>query len=54
VVVVVAMEVVTLTATVRIATPEVDRLCGLVVTVPGYRSISPVSIPGATRLSEKQ
>jgi hypothetical protein len=27
--------------------------CGLVVTVPGYRSRGPVSIPGATRSSEK-
>jgi hypothetical protein len=30
-----------------------DRLCGLVVRVPGYRSIGPGSIPGATRFSEK-
>jgi hypothetical protein len=29
------------------------RLCGLVVTVPGYRSRGPGSIPGATRFSEK-
>jgi hypothetical protein len=29
------------------------RLCGLVVRVPGYRSRGPVSIPGATRFSEK-
>jgi hypothetical protein len=29
-----------------------DRLCGLVVRVPGYRSRGPVSIPGATRFSE--
>jgi hypothetical protein len=26
-----------------------DRLCGLVVRVPGYRSGSPCSIPGTTR-----
>jgi hypothetical protein len=26
-----------------------DRLCGLVVRVPGYRSRGPGSIPGATR-----
>jgi hypothetical protein len=26
-----------------------DRLCGLVVRVPGYRSIGPGKIPGATR-----
>jgi hypothetical protein len=31
-----------------------DLLCGLVVRVPGYRSRSPGSIPGATRFSEKQ
>jgi hypothetical protein len=31
----------------------VYRLCGLVVTVPGYRSRDPCSIPGATRFSEK-
>jgi hypothetical protein len=30
-----------------------DRLCGLVVTVPGYKSRGPGSIPGATRFSEK-
>jgi hypothetical protein len=30
-----------------------DRLCGLVVRVPGYRSRGPSSIPGATRFSEK-
>jgi hypothetical protein len=28
-------------------------LCGLVVRVPGYRSRSPCSIPGATRFSVK-
>jgi hypothetical protein len=32
---------------------EVDRLCGLVVRVPGYISRGPGSIPGATRFSEK-
>jgi hypothetical protein len=31
-----------------------DRLCGLVVRVPGYRSRDPGSIPGTTRFSEKQ
>jgi hypothetical protein len=31
----------------------VDRLCGLLVRVPGYRSRGPGSIPGATRFSEK-
>jgi hypothetical protein len=30
-----------------------DRLCGLGVRVPGYRSRGPGSIPGATRFSEK-
>jgi hypothetical protein len=30
-----------------------DGLCGLVVSVPGYRSRGPGSIPGATRFSEK-
>jgi hypothetical protein len=30
-----------------------DHLCGLVVRVPGYRSRSPGSTPGATRFSEK-
>jgi hypothetical protein len=30
-----------------------DRLCGLVVRVPGYRSRGPGSIPVATRFSEK-
>jgi hypothetical protein len=29
-----------------------DRLCGLVIRVPGYRSKGPGSIPGATRFSE--
>jgi hypothetical protein len=27
----------------------IDRLCGLVVRVPGYRSRGPGPIPGATR-----
>jgi hypothetical protein len=31
---------------------KVDRLCGLVVRVPGYRSRGPGSISGATRFSE--
>jgi hypothetical protein len=31
---------------------SLNRLCGLVVRVPGYRSIGPVSIPGTTRFSE--
>jgi hypothetical protein len=30
-----------------------DRLCGLVVRVPGYRFRGPDSIPGGTRFSEK-
>jgi hypothetical protein len=30
-----------------------DRLCGLVVRVPGYRPRGPGSIPRATRFSEK-
>jgi hypothetical protein len=30
-----------------------DRLCSLVVTVLGYRSKDPVSIPCTTRFSEK-
>jgi hypothetical protein len=28
---------------------ELDRLCGLVVRVLGYRSVGPGSIPGTTR-----
>jgi hypothetical protein len=32
---------------------EIDRLCGLVNRVPGYRSRGPSSIPGATRFSGK-
>jgi hypothetical protein len=31
----------------------IDRLCGLVVRLPGYRSRVPASIPGATRFSEE-
>jgi hypothetical protein len=31
----------------------IDRLCGLVVRVLGYRSRGPGSIAGATRFSEK-
>jgi hypothetical protein len=30
-----------------------DRLCGLVVRVPGYRSRGPSSVPDTTRFSEK-
>jgi hypothetical protein len=30
-----------------------DRLCGLVVGVPGYRFRGPGAIPGSTRFSEK-
>jgi hypothetical protein len=32
---------------------ELDRLRGVVVRVPGYRSVVPASIPGATIFSEK-
>jgi hypothetical protein len=32
---------------------KVDRLCGLVVRIPGYRSGGSGSIPGNTRFSEK-
>jgi hypothetical protein len=32
---------------------KVDRLCGLVLRVPGYRSRGPGSIPGVTTFSEK-
>jgi hypothetical protein len=31
----------------------IDRLCGLGVSVPGYRSRGLGSIPGATKFSEK-
>jgi hypothetical protein len=33
--------------------PGGDRLCGLVVRVPGYRSRGSGSVPGATKFSEK-
>jgi hypothetical protein len=33
---------------------DVDRLCGLVVKVPGYRSRGPGSTAGTTRFSEKE
>jgi hypothetical protein len=36
-----------------VCVPLQDRLCGLVVGVPGYRLRVPGSIPGATRFSEK-
>jgi hypothetical protein len=32
---------------------KTDRLCGLVVRVPAYRSGGPGSIPAATRFAEK-
>jgi hypothetical protein len=32
---------------------KIYRLCGLLVSVPGYRSRDPGSIPGATKFSEK-
>jgi hypothetical protein len=32
---------------------KADRLCGLVVRVPGYSFRGPSSIPGANRYSEK-
>jgi hypothetical protein len=31
----------------------IDRLCGLVVRVPGYRSRGSESLPGASSFSEK-
>jgi hypothetical protein len=34
--------------------PIIDRLCGLVVRVLGYRFGGPGSIPGTTRFSEKK
>jgi hypothetical protein len=34
------------------SSPNIDRLCGLVVRVLGYRSGGPGSIPGTTRFSE--
>jgi hypothetical protein len=33
---------------------RIDRLCGLVVRIPGYRSTGPGSIPGATRFPGKK
>jgi hypothetical protein len=33
---------------------NIDRLCGLVVRVLGYRSGGPGSIPGTTRFSGKK
>jgi hypothetical protein len=38
---------------IAILEPMFDRLCGLVVKVPGYRSTGPGSILGAIRFSEK-
>jgi hypothetical protein len=39
---------------IEIHSSAVDRLCGLVVRVPGYRFRAPGSIPGGTtRISEK-
>jgi hypothetical protein len=38
----------------RASHTKTDRLCGLVVRVPGYRSRGPGSIFGAIRFSEKQ
>jgi hypothetical protein len=32
---------------------SVDRLCGLVVRIPGYKSGGPGYIPGSTRFFEK-
>jgi hypothetical protein len=32
---------------------KVDRLCGVVARVPGYRFRGPGSIPGVTKFSEK-
>jgi ubiquitin-conjugating enzyme E2 Q len=37
----------------KIVIRHVDRLCGLVVSVPGHRSIGPGFDSGATRFSEK-
>jgi hypothetical protein len=39
--------------TLRLYISGFDRLCGLVVRVSGFRSRGPVTIPGATRFSEK-
>jgi hypothetical protein len=38
---------------VSVRVPSVLPFCGLVVSVPGYRSRGPGSIPGATRFPEK-
>jgi hypothetical protein len=38
---------------IMLCSPVSDRLYGLVVRVPGYRSEGPGSIPGITRFSEK-
>jgi hypothetical protein len=42
------------TVTLLLSAVYCDRLCGLLVRVPGYRSRVPGSIPGATRFSHKQ
>jgi hypothetical protein len=42
-----------LTRRISVLLSNSDRLWGLVVTVPGYRSRGPSSIPGAIRFSEK-
>jgi hypothetical protein len=39
---------------VSVVTAESDRLCGLVVRVPGYRTRGSGSVPGATRFSKKE
>jgi hypothetical protein len=33
---------------------QLDRLCGLVVRVPGFRARGPSSIPGATRFTTEE
>jgi hypothetical protein len=43
------LEVVVCAVIKRTRLPVQDRLCGLVVRVPGYRSGGPGSIPGTTR-----
>jgi hypothetical protein len=40
-------------ALVRKRTVPTDRLCGMMVRAPDYRSRGPGSIPGVTRFSEK-
>jgi hypothetical protein len=35
-----------------LGSPSPDRVCGLVVRVPAYRSTGPGSIPGAAIFSE--